>query len=467
MTRKHCSWGLLPLLIAMALPLGALAQAIRLGNEFQVNTVITDSQRGPSVAADADGDFIVAWSSQHEGSFEGIFARRFSRTGAPLATEFQVNLYTPGVQSLPSVAAEAGGNFIVAWESGYTNQDGSAYGVFARRFSAAGGPLSVELPVNTFTADSQRSPSIAAEANGDFVVAWQSLQQDGSAYGVFARRFSSLGVPLATEFKVNTFTENAQRDPSLAADADGDFVIAWESEGQDGWGFGVFARRFTSAGAALPTFQVNTYTPGAQRDPAVAADADGDFVVVWRNSDYVNGGLVAQRFSSAGAPLASEFEVINTYTGTFPRNPSVAAEADGDFVIAWTDDRDGMLTGVFARRFSSAGAPLGLDFQVNTFTPDYQELPTVAASTAGFVVAWHSFFGQDGEAHGIFAQRFARDRILDIDGNGSVDALTDALLVMRHSFGFTGATLITGAVDLAGCTRCTAPAIEAYLAPLL
>ena len=43
------------------------------------------------------------------------------------------------------------------------------------------------------------------------------------------------------------------------------------------------------------------------------------------------------------------------------------------------------------------------------------------------------------------------------------DPLTDGLLVLRYLFGFTGDTLITGAVG-ANCTRCDAPSIEAYLA---
>jgi DNA-binding beta-propeller fold protein YncE len=55
----------------------------------------------------------------------------------------------------------------------------------------------------------------------------------------------------------------------------------------------------------------------------------------------------------------------------------------------------------------------------------------------------------------------------DIDGDGQHDALTDALLLLRYLFGFTGSTLITGAVDLTNCTRCTAPEIEAYIAALL
>jgi len=54
----------------------------------------------------------------------------------------------------------------------------------------------------------------------------------------------------------------------------------------------------------------------------------------------------------------------------------------------------------------------------------------------------------------------------DVDGDGEVDTLTDTMLLMRYSFGFTGATLIDGAVDQDDCTRCTAPDIEAFIAAL-
>ena len=54
----------------------------------------------------------------------------------------------------------------------------------------------------------------------------------------------------------------------------------------------------------------------------------------------------------------------------------------------------------------------------------------------------------------------------DIDGDGQLEPLTDGLLLLRYLFGFRGATLVNGAVDLANCTRCTAAEIEAYIEAL-
>jgi hypothetical protein len=45
--------------------------------------------------------------------------------------------------------------------------------------------------------------------------------------------------------------------------------------------------------------------------------------------------------------------------------------------------------------------------------------------------------------------------------------LTDGLLVQRFLFGFTGATLTTGAVDTNLCDRCDANAIQVYLQALI
>ena len=93
-------------------------------------------------------------------------------------------------------------------------------------------------------------------------------------------------------------------DPSVSLDADGDFVIAWRSLGQDAGTDGVFARRYDSAGT--PTrleLQVNTNAIGISSVPSVASDRDGDFVVVWQSdTDGTQGNVAARRFKSPGIP---------------------------------------------------------------------------------------------------------------------------------------------------------------------
>jgi hypothetical protein len=56
--------------------------------------------------------------------------------------------------------------------------------------------------------------------------------------------------------------------------------------------------------------------------------------------------------------------------------------------------------------------------------------------------------------------------LADIDGNGTVDALTDGLLTLRYLFGLQGDTLINGVVA-GDATRTTAEEIEAHLETLM
>src|SRR5437016_12551692 len=65
---------------------------------------------------------------------------------------------------------------------------------------------------------------------------------------------------------------------------------------------------------AGPEFQVNTYTYRSQYASAVAADSTGNFVVVWtglggQDGYPSGGGIFAQRYSSSGAALGGEVQV--------------------------------------------------------------------------------------------------------------------------------------------------------------
>jgi hypothetical protein len=66
-------------------------------------------------------------------------------------------------------------------------------------------------------------------------------------------------VPAGGEFRANTYTTGDQDDTSVASDASGNFVVVWQSDGQDGSNRGIFARRYDASGAPRgPEFQVNT-----------------------------------------------------------------------------------------------------------------------------------------------------------------------------------------------------------------
>ena len=284
------------------------------GPEFQVNTYTTSSQFGPSIAMDGDGDFVIAWTSGdffgdlgnpgQDGDGFGTYAQRYNATGVAQGPEFRINTFTTGSQRGPSIAMDNDGDFVITWGS---YQDGSDYGIYAQRYNASGVVQGEEFQVNTYTIRDQDSPSIAMDSDGDFVITWESVESVGysdgvsySEFGIYAQRYNAAGKTQGSEFLVNTYTTNSQSFPSIAMDSDGDFVITWYGYGQDGPGYDVYAQRYNAAGEVQGTeFRVNTYTIGLQSSPSIAMDNNGDFVIAWVSlgQDGDGFGIFAQRYS--------------------------------------------------------------------------------------------------------------------------------------------------------------------------
>ncbi len=139
---------------------GALGQPVKFGGEFQVNAYTVGEQYQTSVAGDSAGDFVVVWTSNEEdGDRWGVFGQRYDSSGSLHGSPFQVNSYTTYHQYRSSAAMDADGDFVVAWAS--LEQDGDHSGIFVRRFDSSGTAQGVELQVNTYTTSSQNYPAVA------------------------------------------------------------------------------------------------------------------------------------------------------------------------------------------------------------------------------------------------------------------------------------------------------------------
>lgn len=411
--------------------LGSPAGAQSLGQEFQVNTYTTQGQYSPVVAAIASDSFLVVWESQLQdgpGAGDGVYGRSFAPDCTPNGGEMPVNAFTTGNQRRPAVAGGAARGFLAVWQS--DDQDSSSTGIYGRYFDAEGLPDGGEFRVNSYVTGGQFGPAVAGNDSGEFIVVWTDQSpRDPTGTGVFGQRFAATGAPVGGEFRVNAFTTGVQINPAAMMYPTGDFVVVWESEGQDGSQYGVFGRRFGADGTPIGgDFQVNTYTLGFQRYPAIAGD-DRGFVVVWESSGQEglppSIGLFARRFGSDGTPVAAEFPV-NSHTPGDQSRPSVAIDRGGGTLVVWqSPGQDGSGRAVVGRRLDALGRPAGIEFQINAYTTNSQAMPTVAASGAGnFVVTWQSD-GQEGPGYshyGIFARTISFRVFSDGFESGSVCA---------------------------------------------
>jgi hypothetical protein len=374
------------------------------GGNFQVNSYTTGGQYFPSVAMDANGSFVVVWPG-NDGSDYGVAVQRFGSAGLPLGPEFLANGYTAFRQSRPAVAAEASGAFVVAWDS--YGQDGSSYGIRARRFDAQGVPLAGGFAVNAYTPGVQWYPAVASNRDGRFVVLWVSQGQDGSGDSVFGRIYDEAGAAVTPAFQVNTYTTGNQTRPAVGMDAVGNVLTVHQSDGQDGWDSAIVYRRFNWNGSPAGSFVVNTSTSGYQRYPSIAVNGSGAFLVTWM-TQYHDGdvsGIYARLYDSSATPQGPDFRV-NTYTTGGQARPRAFMDDAGNFTVVWLSYlQDGSSNGLFGQHFDATAAPVGGEFAVNAYTTGSQFAPAIGGHADGdFVVAWSS--PGDGEAYGIFGQRY-------------------------------------------------------------
>jgi hypothetical protein len=380
--------------------------------EIQVNTNTEGEQRSPSVAVDANGNFVVTWMGVGQDGWD-IYARRYDNQSDPLGAEFRVNTYTAGNQSSPSVAMDGAGNFMIAWVS--DGQAGGDDGVYAQRYDTAGNPVGVEFRVNSDDLNEQNLPKVAVGGDGEqYAIVWRDTW-DGNQSGIESRPYSTEWEAMfGLDDRVNTYTIGHQKTPSVAMSANGQYVVVWESQDQDGSAYGIYAQRYGLSGPRGAEFRVNTETSGNQTRPSVGIDSSGNYVIVWASYSQDSGDDIhAQRYDSAGNPVGVEFRV-NTYTIGMQSNPCVAMDSRGNFAIVWESegqDGGGSSTwgdrGVYAQLYDRNGVPVGAEHPVNTYIAGYQGFPAVGMNAKGqYVISWMSE-GQDGSGQGIYMRAYA------------------------------------------------------------
>ncbi len=420
--------------------------------EFRINSHTPNDQQRVNVTALIGGGFVATWESAgQDTSNDGVFAQVYTSAGSPVGSEMQVNTYVDGAQRNASTAALANGNFVVTWES--VGQDGDSGGIYGQLFAHDGAAIGGEFSVNTETVGGQSSPKVETLTDGSFVVGWNSFDQDGSGFGGFAQRFDIDANPVGAEFQVNSFTDSWQVLQSITSLTGGRFVMTWMSYGQDGFDQGVFGQMYNLDGTPHgDEFQVNTYAVNNQSKPQTVALEGGGFVVVWQSEgqDGQFAGVYGQLYAADGALVGGEFQVNSTWLGG-QTNPEITALTDGGFVVVWESVEPvvGADGDIFAQQYNADGTVNGGEFQVNAHADGEQNKPhVVALPFGGFTVTWASM-GQDGDASGVFSRSFYPDTVLgtvDRDNlvNGEGDDQMQGGAESDNLFGFGGDDRLEG-----------------------
>ena len=393
-------------------------------------------QEWSAVAMDENGEFVVAWTSYNQDTANGkngVFAQRFDNTAAPVGAAFQVNSYTQDNQQRPSVSMDAGGDFVVTWES-YQDPAQSddpagtttTYGIFAQRYAresligtstliGVNGEVGGEFEVNSTLAGNQRFPLVAMDYASDFVIVWSgngTVPGQADSQGVFYNRY-----------------ENTT-DQAVAIVADTLRVQTDSSTSSSLW----LVRNGSFVDAAVPQmivdFDENLWTKGGQTGANSVLNPD-NWEIDRENVPMV-GSIASVQFGLDEAyTLGLESSPSGKYEAvvTFDADPSTTALeplGGGDYTLTIHDtvwdlfrnSFDGTYTGLpgsdFQRTFSISStianpsnnvpvAPPGdpasnaTDTVVPLTPVGQQDSPVVASDAKGdYVVVW-VVYGQAGE----------------------------------------------------------------------
>lgn len=282
----------------------------RLVDEILVNTTVTGDQQTPALAVDAGGNVLVVWADGSgvgpDTAGYGIRGRLFDSAGSPLVnsqtgdgSDFQINQVHAGTQRDPTVCANEGGGFVVAWADGSGAFDGDGFGITATVLDSTGSPAGpgTDFGVSPTEFGQQIAPVAVHQPGHGVAVFWTdgSLDEDLQEFGIRGRllapdgsfRQTYLGDDLG--FQVNLTTGSAQELPDVASNGDGNMLVVWQDwSGSDGSASGIRARGVWNDGNYVlmdlspdgEDFPLNTTFLGAQREPAICYLNDL-FVVFW------------------------------------------------------------------------------------------------------------------------------------------------------------------------------------------
>ena len=229
-----------------------------LSAEFLVNSFTFNSQEQPSIAVLANGNLAITWvdveGSGGDGSGTGIKGKVIAPTGATVASEFLVNTATAFGQVHPHVVTLGTGGFVVIWMDGSGDTDDTS--IKGQLYNQAGARIGGEFRVETTVLDHQELPSVAALAGGEFVVTWRDwsgLGGDSSERSIKAQILTVNRAPTDISLSTNAVAENSALGTTVgtlaATDPDSGEIFAFSLVDNVGGRFALNGSTLIVAGA--------------------------------------------------------------------------------------------------------------------------------------------------------------------------------------------------------------------------
>ena len=192
-------------------------------------------------------------------------------------------------ETTPIIASDGAGGAIIAWLV-YPGSSDYRY-LYAQRINASGiiQWTSYGIPIDTTSASTQSSPSIAYGEAGGAVFGW--LRRTNGIPGVFAQRVNGIGAIMWASNGVASDTNSSNvdgvtSDPNIVSDGSGGAVITWI--GFHGTEAHPYAQHINAAGTVQwPTNGLVLCTAKyGQQSSASTSDGSGGAITAWVDYRY-------------------------------------------------------------------------------------------------------------------------------------------------------------------------------------
>jgi hypothetical protein len=298
------------------------------GSAMAVGTI-----RGGQIALGARGRVHVAWNGSKELPDSGhtgapMLYSRLNDSGTAFEPERDLITFTSDLDGGGSVAADAKGNVYVAWHGHAPDAAKGEAGraVYLAKSADGGVTFTKEVAVNPEPTGTCGCCGLKAFASASgrvhilYRAATDVVQRDEILL-MSADGGNSFRKVHADPWKIPTCPMSS----ASINEAGGRILTAWETAGQVHLGIvdGVKVSRVVPPGGA-----------GQRKHPVVAANSNGDILLVWsEGTGWQRGGAVAwQLFDKTGKPLAErgrqEGLPVWSFAGAY-------AKSDGSFVVIY------------------------------------------------------------------------------------------------------------------------------------
>ncbi|MGV3485998.1 MAG: GEVED domain-containing protein [Planctomycetaceae bacterium] len=345
--------------------------------------------------------YVTAWRGGNQSGGANIVAQIFNTQDQPVGDEILVGTLPTGwIDQHPRVAADALGNFVVAWTE--TTMAGTVHAIVSRHFDSAGVPLTAPATLPDPGGIEPLLVDLAMAQDGR----WAIVYRDATAR-LLVQRFAADGAAILAPTVIAT-TDKFASLAALAYDDDNNLLVVWQQLASSSSNRGLRFQKFDAAADSWSPVVTLTSIPSSlyHLDPHISPADDGSFAVTWLERSGFNGSAFpwAQRWTADAVALTDAIQVSSIPATVSARLGSIASSANGDFALTWVASGD-----VHARLYHANGLPKGLAQVLSTAT-GIQSYPRIALAPddSQYVVAWEGN-GPD-DTQGVFSRRLVVNR---------------------------------------------------------